>query len=339
VGNGFPGLAIVSVIALLVALGVGTLAIIQPWTTSSVAPQLDVASGLGIGLGDSTAVSTSGGLALAPARPVAGNASEFIAGGLAAGKAEEKGEARLQVGIAPAHVVAVAHPVSLPGGKPGPVAPGATPAPESSPSPAVVPVAAPSPSPAPAAAPPTGVVVERGGGVSGPVGAGAGPMEGEPGSAIEVAEGEEGAFAFSFLTQPTAYRTPGDEDLIVRFAGGVGGNPSFGLQLWDDGSGQRGLWSSGDAMGGERFLAPLADGKLHRVVVDFKASSDGDGFYLVLLDGEPVDARAWVRLIEPGSSSASIEAGLFRDGERVEGASDVLFGPSEFAATLESVLP
>src|SRR5204863_10066355 len=105
--------------------------------------------------------------------------------------------------------------------------------------------------------------------------------------------------------------------------------PSFGLQLWDDGSGlRRGLWASGEAMGGERFLAPVEEGVWHEAVICFQASGDGDGFYLLLLDGQPIDARAWVSLIEPGSGDAQLEAGLFREGNPVAGATDVLFGPA-----------
>lgn len=324
-------------IALLAALSVGALAILQPWATDTVAPQLGISPNLGIDLDESVAVSPAGGLAVAPASPVSGKSSKLVAAGLAAGNGGRE-ESR-QVSIGPARAVASARPVSSPGGAPEPAAPEATP-PESPTAPAVVPVAAPSPSPAAAAVPPASVLPERGEGPSGPIGAGAGPGEVEHGSAIEVGEGEEGALAFSFLVQAQAYRSPGEENLILRFAGEAGGSPSFGLQLWDDGGGtQHGLWASGDAMGGERFLAPVADGAWHRVVTVFKASSEGDGFYLVLLDGEPVDARAFVSLIEPGSDSALIEVGLFRGGERVEGFSEVLVGPTELGETLESVLP
>src|SRR4029077_17780535 len=114
---------------------------------------------------------------------------------------------------------------------------------------------------------------------------------------------------------------------------------SFGLQLWDDDSGQRGLWASGDAMGGERFLAPVAEGVWHEAVGYFQASSEGDGFYLLILDGQPIDARAWISLIEPGNSSALIETGLFRDGEPIVGAPDIFFGPTKLGETLESVIP
>ena len=126
----------------------------------------------------------------------------------------------------------------------------------------------------------------------------------------------------------------------MRFKGEASESPSFGLQLWDDGSGnQRGLWASGDAMGGERFLAPVAEGVWHEAVLCFKASSEGDGFYLLLLDGQPIDARAWVSLIDSASGSAQLETGLFREGESVVGAPDVFFGPTELGETLESVIP
>lgn len=101
---------------------------------------------------------------------------------------------------------------------------------------------------------------------------------------VPVYEGEEHALSFSFYVQPTAYRVPGEENLIMQFHGEAGEPPSFGLQLWDDGSGaQRGLWGSGEAMGGDRFLSPLAEGAWHEAAVQFRASSEGDGFYLLIL--------------------------------------------------------
>lgn len=332
-GNGFPGLAIVSVIALLVVLGAGAL-ILQPWRADTVTPQLFFTPAPDVGLGDSVAVSPAPKLAVAPASPVSVQQPKPVAGGLAAG---EKGAgARRLASVGPARAVTAPRPVPAPEGTPA--TPEAT-APTTPTTPVAVPVATTPPAPAAAAPPPAVVPVERGGGPSGPIGAGAGGGEGKPGGAIEVAAGGEGALSFSFLAQPSAYRAPGEENLILRFVGGVGEEPSFGLQLWDGGSDQRGLWSSGDAMGGARFLAPVVDGERHQVVVDFKASSEGDGFYLVLLDGEPVDARAFVSLIGPGQGSALAEAGLFRDGERVTKASEVLFGPLELGETLESALP
>ncbi|MGC1853415.1 MAG: hypothetical protein WA687_13355, partial [Solirubrobacterales bacterium] len=173
----------------------------------------------------------------------------------------------------------------------------------------------------------------------GPTDAGGGVVDGGPGEAVEVQEGDEYAFTFSFYIEPVVYRDPGTENLILRFKGATAELQTFGLQLWDDGAGQRGLWASGEAMGGERFLAPVAEREWHEAVVCFRASSEGDGFYLLILDGQPIDMRAWVSLIDPGSSSTLIEAGLFREGVLVEDATDVFFGPAELSETLESVIP
>lgn len=332
-GNGFPGLAIVSVVALLVVLGVGAL-VLQPWRADTVAPRLSFTPAPDVGLGDSVAVSPAPKLAVAPASSVSVQQPKPAAGGLVAGEAGAG--ARRLASVGPARAVTAPRPVPAPEGAPAPMTPEAT-APTAPIAPVTVPVATTLPSPAAAAPPPASVPVERGGGPSGPIGAGAG--EGAPGGAIEVAAGEEGALSLSFLAQPSAYRAPEEENLIMRFVGAAGEEPFFGLQLWDDGSGRHGLWSSGDAMGGTRFLAPLVDGERHQVVVDFRASSEGDGFYLVLLDGEPIDARAFVSLIGPGQESTLADVGLFRDGERVTETSEVLFGPLELGETLESVLP
>ena len=325
-------------IALLGALGFAALLILQPWEADQVGPRLSVAPKIGIGLGDLVAVAPGKQLAVAPARPVVAGTQTLVAEGDAV---ESEGAGRPQLAIAPARAVATPRPVAAPETSPGPPPSSEpSPAPQPSPTPVAVPVAAPTPSPAPAAvpAPPAGGVI--GGHSPGPVGAGSGPIGSGGAEAIEVHDGDEYALAFSFLIQPTVYRASGDENLIVRFSDGGVEAPSFGLQLWDDGSGnQRGLWSSGDAMGGERFLAPLAEGVWHEAVLCFKASSEADGFYLLLLDGQPVDARAWVSLIDSGSSDAQVDVGLFRDGEPVAGTTDVLFGPTRLGDTLESVLP
>ena len=153
-------------------------------------------------------------------------------------------------------------------------------------------------------------------------------------------DGDELAFSFLFQVAPTAYRSPGEENLILRLGSEAGEEPSLGLQLWDDGSGEgRGLWSSGEAMGGERFLTPLSEGAWHRVTIYLQASSSDDGFYLLTLDGEPTDARAWVSLTDTESGSAQLEVGLFRNGERVSDPTDVFFGPAMLGDGLESVQP
>jgi hypothetical protein len=329
-------LAVVSVTALLAALGLAALLILQPWAANSVSPQLRVSPGLEIGLGDSVAVSKGGPLAIAPARPAIGGKRSFVA-------SEEAGSGRPrepQPAVAAAHAVTAPGPAAAPEASPEPSPPEPLPTPQSSPTSVAVPVAAPTPSAAPEPLPEPPARGPIGGHSPGAVGAGAGPLGGAGAEVVEVHNGDEHAFSFSFYVEPTAYRAPGDENLIVQFRGEESESPSFGLQLWDDGSGtQRGLWSSGDAMGGERFLSSVEEGVWHEAVLCFKASSDGDGLYLLLLDGRPIDARALVSLIDPGRSDARIEVGLFRDGEPVVTNSDVLFGPTRLGDTLESVLP
>ena len=70
-------------------------------------------------------------------------------------------------------------------------------------------------------------------------------------------------------------------------------------------------------------------------MIRFRASSEGDGFYILSLDGELVDARGEISLIAPGSSAAQIEVGLLRDSTRVQGTSEIRID----AASLESVEP
>ncbi len=203
-----------------------------------------------------------------------------------------------------------------------------------------MPVSAPPPSPPPPSATPTRP--GYGGQPTRPPGSAGGPAP-EGGTIlgpVEVYDGDEYAYSFSFYIRPEAYRAPGEDNLILRFADEAGEEHSLGLQLWDDGSGtQRGLWASGEAMGGERFLAPVAQRAWHQVVLYFEASSEDDGLYLLLLDGEPIDTGAWVSLIDPASDHGLLEAGLFRNGERVESSPEIFFGAARLGETLESVIP
>jgi Polysaccharide lyase len=161
--------------------------------------------------------------------------------------------------------------------------------------------------------------------------------EGGSGDAVQIHEGDEYTFAFSFYIQSMSYGEPGADNVILQFMSDASDTRTLGLQLWQDGiadplNSGRGLWASGDAMGGDRFLAPLAERTWHDVMIRFRASSQGDGFYILSLDGELLDARGEISLIAPGSSSAQIEVGLLRDSTVVQGTSEIRLD----AASLES---
>jgi hypothetical protein len=309
-------------IALLVALAVVVVVSLHPWTPDSVTPGVSVAPGVGIALDDAVAVAHGESPAVASARLVAGGKSKLVA----EDRTPADGASHPQLDVGPALAVARSRPVRPPQGLPEQPSP----APGSSaPGPAAIPVAAPAPVPEPVTPLPGRTAPGKGGQSGGPVAAGPGPIAPDPDNTVEVREGDEHALAFSFYVQPTAYRAPRDDNLILRFADESDESPNFGLQLWDDGSGsQRGLWASGEAVGGERFIAAVEEGTWHEAVFYFQASSEEDGFYLLTLDGQPIDARAWISLIDPGSSFAQLEVGLFRDGERVVAPADILFGPA-----------
>lgn len=183
-GNGFPGLAIVSAIALLVALGLAALLILQPWSPNSVPPHLSVAPGLEIGLGDSVVVSRSPQLAVAPAQPAAGSAPKFVVAGAVA----DEGESPSRVGVSVARVVVSSQPGGPSQESPQPSQPESIPTPQPSPAPAVVPVVAPPPSVEPVPAPPT----RAGGEMPGPISAGGGVVGGgTTANVVQVCEGDE----------------------------------------------------------------------------------------------------------------------------------------------------
>ncbi len=329
-------MAVFCLAVLLVALGVAALLSLPQRGEDSVLPEVSVAPGPGVGLDDAVAVSPPQKLAVAPAHP-AGIEGPRLAASVATGVVGVSGA---QTGLASARVVAVS--AATPSPTESPQTPPSEPAP--SPQPAAIPVAtpvsAPAPSPAPVAVP-TRPLPGNGSQPPRPVPAGGpGPIGGVVWGPVQIYEGDEYAYSFSFYIEPEAYRAPGEDNLILRFADEADESHSLGLQLWDDGSGtQRGLWASGDAMGGERFLAPVAEGAWHQVVLCFEASSEDDGLYLLLLDGEPIDTHAWVSLIESAGGYGLLEAGLFRDGEPVDDPSAVLFGSAHLGETLESVIP
>ena len=321
-------------IALLAALGFAAVLSLQPWGEDSVDPRVSVAPDLGVALGEAVAVSPERQLAIASARPAPAGETAFVARGVPSGA----GSAEMQVGIGPARALMV-RPQSPPEELPPPPQPKPVPTPQSTPPPAATPVSFPAPAPAPVATAPTrpghGGQPTRPGSAGGP-----GPEGGTVLGPVEIDDGDEYAYSFSFYIQPEAYRAPGEDNLILRFADEAGESHSLGLQLWDDGSdSQRGLWASGDAMGGERFLTPVVEDVWHQMVLYFEASSEDDGLYLLLLDGEPIDTRAWVSLIDAEGDYGLLEAGLFRDGERVDGTPEIFFGPARLSETLESVIP
>jgi Polysaccharide lyase len=161
---------------------------------------------------------------------------------------------------------------------------------------------------------------------------------------IQFREGDEYHYAFSFYIQSMVYGEPGAHNLIMQFKSDGEGSPNFGLQLWDyegdDGhSGGRGLWSHGGAMGGDRFLSPVAEQQWHDVVIHFKASKQGEGFYRVYLNGELIDSRDNVSMIRADRDYAYIKDGLYRNGDTASGTSEIRLDAAKLGETLESVQP
>ena len=159
-------------------------------------------------------------------------------------------------------------------------------------------------------------------------------------------EGDEYFYGFSFYIETMVYGGPGAHNLIMQFKSADSGSPNFGLQLWDyvgdDGeykNNPKGLWSHGPAMGGDRFLAPVPEQVWHDVVIHFKASSVGAGFYEVYLDGALIDSRNGVSMIVPGAPYAYIKDGLYRNGEEIPGISEIRLDAAKLGDTMESVQP
>lgn len=328
-------MAVFCLAVLLFVLGIVALLSLPRWGEDPVIPEVSVAPEHVVGLGDAVAVSPAQQLAgLAPAH-LAGIEGPRLAVSAVAGAA---GASDARTGLASAQAVAVAvatrPPSDSPKSPPADFAP-----PSGAPGPVMTPVSTPAPPPVPVAGPTRPLPGNGNQPPPNPAGE-PGPVGGEVWGPVEIYEGDEYAYSFSFFIQPEAYRAPGEDNMILRFGDEMDQSHSFGLQLWDDGSGnQRGIWASGDAMGGERFLVPVTEGAWHEAVLYFQASSADDGLYLLLLDGEPVDTRGWVSLIDSEGGYGLLEAGLFREGERVDGAPEIYFGPARLGESLESVIP
>jgi Polysaccharide lyase len=163
---------------------------------------------------------------------------------------------------------------------------------------------------------------------------------------IEFDEGDEYWYGFSFYIDKMVYGRPGAHNLIMQFKGDDDGSPAFGLQLWDyEGDDEeyednpRGLWSHGPSMDGDRFLAPVAEHAWHDVVIHFKASNSGNGFYEVYLNGQLIDSRGGVSMIADGASYAYIKNGLYRNGDEIPGDSELRLDAARLGPSLSSVSP
>jgi len=149
-------------------------------------------------------------------------------------------------------------------------------------------------------------------------------------------EGDEYWYGFSFYIVSMVYGKPGAHNLIMQFKSADGGSPAFGLMLWDY-QGHRGLWSHGTGMGGDRYLAAAAERRWHDVVIHFKASSRGDGFYELYLDGSLVDSRSNASMIVPGAPHAYIKDGIYRNGDTIPGTSEIRLDAARLGTSLASV--
>jgi len=351
----------------VLVLAAAALLILRPWDSGSdsTALQLPDPPQLETGLDDRIAVAPGGGPAIAAARVApAGIAVPVVDPAAVPGPVSIS-----QVAVSPARPVAVSRQVSVPPPAPAPAAPVVpVAAPVAPPS-----IPAPPSSPGPLATPPSPhLIADFENGLEGWSTAATSEVtprlvsgivrdgersslvrltgtrsrsqlvlggdggEGEE-STVQIHEGDEYAFAFSFYIQAMAYGEPGVDNAILRLKSDSSERPAFGLQLWDSTLGERGLWSSGDAVGGDRFLAPVEEQVWHDTIVHFRASSLDSGFYAVYLDGELVDARDTVSVIAPGSGYAQIEVGLYRDGVQVPGTSEIRIDAARLGSTLESV--
>lgn len=149
-------------------------------------------------------------------------------------------------------------------------------------------------------------------------------------------EGDEAWYGFSFYIKSMVYGRPGAHNLILQFKGNDSGSPGFGLQLWDY-QGNRGLWSHGSGMGGDRFLAPVPEGTWHDVKIHFKTSRTGAGFYEVYLNGKLVDARSQTSILVSSATYGYIKDGLYRNGSNIPGTSEIRLDAAKLGTSAAAV--
>ncbi len=161
---------------------------------------------------------------------------------------------------------------------------------------------------------------------------------------VEFHEGDEYWYGFSFYIVSMVYGGPGAHNLIMQFKGDDDGSPAFGLQLWDyegdDGEyagDSRGLWSHGPSMDGDRFLAPVAEHTWHDMKIHFRASASGAGFYELYLDGSLIDSRSGVSMIADGADFAYIKDGIYRNGDDLDGTSELRLDAAKLGHSLADV--
>jgi len=153
---------------------------------------------------------------------------------------------------------------------------------------------------------------------------------------ITFTEGDEYFYGFSFLIKRMQYGGPGAHNLITQFKSDGDESPAFGLQLWDF-EGERGLWSHGEAMDNDRFLAPVTHNEWHDVVIHFEASRKDRGFYEVFLDGELVDSGDDVSMILPQRELGYLKTGLYRNGGQIPGTSEMRIDSARLGTSMAQV--
>lgn len=153
---------------------------------------------------------------------------------------------------------------------------------------------------------------------------------------ITFTEGDEYFYGFSFLVKQMQYGGPGAHNLITQFKSDGDESPAFGLQLWDF-EGERGLWSHGEAMDNDRFLAPVSHNEWHDVVIHFEASRKDRGFYEVFFDGELVDSGDDVSMILPKRELGYLKTGLYRNGGEIPGTSELRIDSARLGTSMAQV--
>ena len=327
----------------LLSFTAAALFVSRPWEDTVLGPELSIAPEVEVGLDDPVVVAAARPPEASSDRPGVGGT--VLVAAPAPRSASPVGAVAPAPGIATALAVAPAEPVSSPAMPPTEPNPSPVPSPPPAQSAGEAPVSPPAPAPAAELA---GVDPGTGGkaaaGVTPPAAPGeeicGGDEAPSPTLSIEIGAGEEYSLAVPFCIEPTVYGEPGADNSIVRIVGEAGEDPTFGLQLWefpasDSQAGGRGLWASGEAMGGDRFLAPVEEGRWHRLAVYLKVSGDGEDLYAVYLDEEPIDAGIEVALLAPGSEYPRIEVGFGTDAEGAPGGAGLHIGTVSVGPTLD----
>jgi Polysaccharide lyase len=161
-------------------------------------------------------------------------------------------------------------------------------------------------------------------------------------------DGADYWYGFSMRVLSMVYGHPGAHNVITQFhptpEATYGSHEYFELSLWDY-NGKKGLYCSGRACTHsgqsccDQYIAPFPQNQWNDVQVHFHAGQNGNGSYEVWLNGTKVDSNRNVSLFPSGATNFYIKSGLYRNGGRIPGTSELRLDAGKLGTSQQHVRP